>query len=90
MQTIIVFVLIGLIMAFVVIYRNASGKNLYKYVQDNTTFIYDKFAPYSYNNIREKIKDLGQDYTPHQYAMQAIGFALGAAIISFLYFYSFL
>ncbi len=88
METILVFVLIALILIFVIIYRNASGQNLYRYIADNTTFIYDKFAPYSYKSIREKIKDLGQDYTPHQYIMQAIGFAVGAAVISYLYFYS--
>ena len=88
MLTIIVFALIAAIIIFVVIYRNASGQNLYKYIADNTTFIYDKFAPYTYHSIREKVKDLGQDYTVHQYAMQAIGFALGAGVISFLYFYS--
>ena len=88
MGTILVFVVIAVILIFIVIYRNASGTNLYKYIADNTTFIYDKLAPYTYQSIREKIKDLGQDYTPHQYIMQAIGFAAGAAIISFLYFYS--
>ena len=60
MGTIIVFIVIALIMIFIVIYRNASGQNLYKYIADNTTFIYDKFAPYSYSSIREKIKDLGK------------------------------
>ncbi len=88
MSTILVFVIIAAIMIFVIIYRNASGENLYKYVAENTTFIYDKFAPYTYKSIREKVKDLGQDYTIHQYIMQAVGFAIGAAVISYLYFYS--
>ena len=88
METIIVFILIALIIIFIILYRNASGENLYRYVADNTTFIYDKLAPYSYSAIREKIKDLGQDYTIHQYITQAIGFAIGAAVISFLYFHS--
>ncbi len=88
MTTILVFVLIALIMIFIIIYRNASGENLYKYIADNTTFIYDKLAPYSYKSIRDKIKDLGQDYTVHQYIMQCVGFAAGAAVISYLYFYN--
>ena len=88
MGTILVFVLIAVIMIFVIIYRNANGENLRKYVAENSTFIYDKFAPYSYSSIREKIKDLGQDYTVHQYVMQAVGFAIAAAVISYLYFYS--
>ena len=86
--TILVFIIIFVIAAFVIIYRNASGQNLYKYVAENTTFIYDKLAPYTYSSIRQKIRDLGQDYTTHQYLMQAIGFAIGAGVISFLYFYS--
>ena len=88
MATLFVFILIAVILIFIVIYRNASGENLRKYVAENSTFIYDKFAPYSYQSIREKIRDLGQDYTPHQYIMQAVGFAIAAAVISFLYFYS--
>ena len=88
MGTILVFALVAAILIFVVIYRNASGTNMYKYIADNTTFIYDKLAPYTYNSVREKIKDLGQDYTPHEYLTQAVGFAIGGAIISFLYFYS--
>ena len=88
MGTIFVFIINAAIMIFIIVYRNASGQNLYKYIADNTTFIYDKFAPYTYNSVRQKIKDLGQDYTPHQYMVQAAGFAIGAAVISFLYFYS--
>ena len=86
--TIFIFIIIAVIMVFIIVYRNASGQNIYKYIADNTTFIYDKLAPYTYNSVRQKIKDLGQDYTPHQYAAQAFGFAVGAAVISFLYFYS--
>ena len=88
MGTILVFALVAAILIFVVIYRNASGTNMYKYIADNTTFIYDKLAPYTYNSVREKIKELGQDYTPHEYLTQAVGFAIGGAVISFLYFYS--
>ncbi len=90
MLTLVVFILIALIAIFVVVYRKASGQNLYKYVAENTQFIYDRFAPYTYKSIREKIKDLGQDYTLHQYIMQAIGFAIGAAVITYLYFYNLL
>lgn len=88
MGTILVFVLIAIILIFIIVYRNASGQNLHKYVAENTTFIYDRFAPYTYSSIREKIKDLGQDYTKHQYIVQVVGFAVGAAIISYLYFYN--
>ena len=88
MLGILAFILIGAIIIFVILYRNASGQNLSRYVAENTSFIYDKFAPYTYSSIRDKIKDLGQDYTPYQYMVQAVGFAIGGAIISYLYFYN--
>ena len=88
MVGILAFILIGAIIVFVILYRNASGQNLSRYVAENTSFIYDKFAPYTYSSIRDKIKDLGQDYTPYQYMVQAVGFAIGGALISYLYFYN--
>ena len=88
MVGILAFILIGAIIVFIILYRNASGQNLSRYVAENTSFIYDKFAPYTYSSIRDKIKDLGQDYTPYQYMVQAVGFAIGGALISYLYFYN--
>ena len=86
----VVFVIVAVIAVFVLIYRSANGENVYKYVSDKTAFIYDKFAPYSFKTIREKVKDLGQEYSTHQYMVQIASFALGAAIISYLYFYNLL
>ena len=37
---------------------------------------------------REKVKELGQEYTPRQYAIQVIVFAVGAAVVTYLYFYN--
>ena len=50
--------------------------------------MYDKFAPYSYKEVRQKVKDLGQEYTKKQYTLQITIFALGAAVITYLYFYN--
>ena len=90
MSTSVIFVIVAVIAIFVPIYRSANGENVYKYVSDKTAFIYDKFAPYSFKTIREKVKDLGQEYSTHQYMVQIVSFAAGAAVISYLYFYNLL
>ena len=84
----IIFILVAIILIFIVIYRNSAGKNFYKYISENFNQVYEKIAPYSYKYIRQKIKDLGQEYTPQQYLGQIILFAGAAAVITFLYFYS--
>ena len=82
--------LVALIFAFIVIYRRNSGANVYKFIKKNAGYIYDKVNPYSYKAIRAKVKELGQDYTPRQYGIQATAFAVGGFIISYMYFYNIL
>lgn len=85
---IIVFLLVGFIIIFVLAYRNSSGESVYKYIVGKTSFVYEKYAPFSYKEIRKKVKELGQEYTKKQYMIQITMFALGAFIISYLYFYN--
>ena len=85
MSSSVVFVIVAAIAIFVLIYRSANGENVYKYVSDKTAFIYDKFAPYSFKTIREKVKDLGQEYSTHQYMVQIIYHFLQEQITSFPY-----
>ncbi len=82
------FILIGIILVFVITYRNSSGEGIYKFVKEQSTVIYDTYAPYSYKVMREKIKDLGLEYTTRQYTLQALAFAAGAGIVGYLYFYN--
>ena len=82
------FILIGIILIFVVTYRNGNGEGVYKFLKNEATVIYDKYTPYSYKVMREKIKELGLEYTPRQYMIQVVGFAGLAAIIGYFYFYS--
>ena len=86
----LVFLICTLIVVFIIIYRSANGENVYKYVSDKTSFIYEKVAPYSFKTIREKVKELGQEYTTRQYIIEIVGFATVAGVISFLYFYNLL
>ena len=82
------FILIGIILIFVMTYRNSSGEGVYKFVKEQATVIYDQYAPYSYKVMREKIKELGLEYTPRQYLIQVVMFAGLAAVIGYLYFYN--
>ena len=82
------FVLIGIILVFVMTYRNSSGEGIYKFVKEQATVVYDQYAPYSYKVMREKIKELGLEYTPRQYAIQAALFAGAAGVIGYFYFYN--
>ena len=82
------FILIGLILIFIITYRNSSGEGVYKFVKEQAHVVYDQYAPYSYKVMREKIKELGLEYTPRQYTIQIAVFAGAAAVIGYLYFYN--
>ena len=82
------FILIGIILVFVMTYRNSSGEGVYKFVKDQATVVYDQYTPYSYKTMRKKIKELGLDYTPKQYITQVAIFAGVAGAIGYLYFYN--
>lgn len=87
---IFVFILIAFVIIFVIAYRNSAGTNIYKYISKHAGNIYDKYAPYSFKEVREKVKELGQEYTKKQYTFQVTIFAVAAAVISYLYFYNLL
>lgn len=88
MNTLLVFVISAVILLFIVVYRNSNGEKVFSYFTKKTDFIYKKIAPYTYQEMREKIKALGQDYTPQQYAAQVALFAGGAGLITYFYFYN--
>ena len=82
------FVIVSAIIGFVAIYRNYQGENVGKFITNQVQEMYDKFAPYSFKTVREKTKELGQEYTVRQYAIQVLGMGAFAAIVSYLYFYN--
>ena len=82
------FLLIAAIVVFIVLYRMNTGAITYKFVVSKVEYAYDKFAPYSFKKIREKVKELGMEYSTKQYTTQVILFAGGAFAVSYLYFYS--
>ncbi len=82
------FILISVILIFIVTYRNSSGEGIYKFFQEQASNAYDTFAPYSYKVMREKIKDLGLEYSARQYIIQIVGFAGVAGLVGYFYFYN--
>ena len=84
----LMFFLIAFIIVFIVVYRRNTGTNVYKYVVNQVGTLYNKYAPYSFKSVREKVQQLGQEYTIKQYTIQIAVFAGGAFILSYLYFYN--
>jgi len=81
-------ILLLLIALFVMIYRQYKGQNVYKFIVEQAGVVYDRFAPYSFKVVREKTKELGQEYTPRQYITQILIFTIFSGVISYLYFYN--
>jgi len=87
-MTFIIFLIVVAIAIFIIVYRSNEKTNVYKFVNKQIGSLYNKYTPYSFRLIREKVKELGQEYTTRQYIIQAIVFAAGAAVITYLYFYN--
>ncbi len=83
-------IILLLITIFVISYRKNTGENVYKFFATQVANAYNKYAPYSFKMVREKTKELGQEYTAKQYAGQVVIFAAFAGGISYMYFYSIL
>ena len=81
-------IIVGVIIVFIVTYRFSVGAGVYQFISASASKIYDKYAPFSYKEMRKKIKSLGMDFTPRQYLTQILLFAGFAAAVGYLYFYS--
>ena len=81
-------IVIAFIFIFVYIYRKNTGNTSYKFIAKTMGSTYEKYAPYSFRVVREKAKELGQEFTPKQYLVQGIVFGVGSAFVAYLYFYS--
>lgn len=88
MSITLIFIIVAALLIFLIIYRSNAGEQTYKFVKVQTGKLYSKVSPYTYKEIRKKIKELNQDYTVKQYILQVVIFAAGGGIITYLYFYS--
>ena len=83
-----VFFLLLIIAIAILLYRNYKGQNVSKFITDQVQAVYERFAPYSYKVVREKTKDLGQEYTARQYLIQVLIMGGFAGIVTYMYFYN--
>lgn len=82
-------VLLIAIALFVIIYRKNDGtETFYTFLKSQFGIVYQKYAPYSYQTISKKMKELKQEYTFKDYALQIVVVGGIAAGIAYLYFYS--
>lgn len=81
-------ILLTLIFVFLVTYRSNTGENFSKFFISSAGKVYEKYAPYTFKEIRKKTIELKQEYTVKQYIIQIFLFAGGAGVIGYLYFYS--
>lgn len=82
-------IILWAIAIFVIIYRKNDGsETFYNFYKKQFGIIYEKYAPYSFQTISSKMKELKQDYTIKDYTIQIaiIGGISGG--IAYLYFYS--
>ena len=88
MNPILVFAICAVILIFIILYRSNTGEQAYRFVSAQGHKLYSKVAPFTYKEIRKKIRDLKQDYTIQQYIAQVALFAVGGGVITYLYFYN--
>ena len=78
-----------IIIGFGILYYFKKGDtSMHDYVIGQASDLYDKISPYSFRQIREKVKDMGQEYTKKEYTVQVIIFSGVAFGVSYLYFYN--
>ncbi len=85
---ILIFIVAAILIMFLVVYVSESGRKTYQYISEQGEKLYSKVAPYTYKEMKKKIKQLGQDYTLQQYIGQVLLFSIGAGVVTYLYFYN--
>ena len=81
-------IIVGAILIFIVTYSTSKGDSVYKFVNVQASGLQAKYSPYSYKEIRKKVKALGLDYTPREYLVQVVFLAGFAGAVGYVYFYS--
>ncbi len=81
-------IILLVIAVYVISYRKNNGENVYKFFAGQVNSAYEKYAPYSFQVVRGKAKELGQEYSAKKYATQVLLFAGFAGVVAYLYFFS--
>lgn len=69
-------------------YFKKGDTSMHDFVTGKASEIYDRYAPYSFTQIRKKVKEMGQEYSTKEYIFQIVLFAAISFGISYLYFYN--
>lgn len=85
LESIIALIVLGFGVLF---YFKKGDTSMHKFIIDEASTVYNRYAPYSFKQIRDKVKSMGQEYTTKEYLIQIIIFAGVAFAISYLYFYN--
>lgn len=70
------------------LYRKSRAPGLFQFIKEQFFEFSNKFAPYTFQTVSQKAKELGQEYSKKQYTTHLILVGLFAATTSYLYFYS--
>lgn len=81
------FIIASIIIVFLIIYVSNVGEQTYQFISRQSNNVYKKIKPYTYKEMRKKIKELKQDYTFQQYISQVLIFAIAGGGVTYLYFY---
>ena len=79
-----------LIAVFIFVYRRNTGDDFYKHLSGEVDGVVQKYSPYSFQSVRQKSIELGQEFTAKEYIAQVVMFGAFGAGIAFLYFASIL
>ena len=84
--------LITLIIIFVWGYRASKnsdkGESVSQFLFNGFQNIYNRYSPYSYQEVQTKAKELGYEYTTREYVEQIVIFGGGAIGVTYMYFYN--
>ncbi len=78
--------LIGAITLFALVSRFGKNDKAYGATKGLFSKIVSKVMPYNYDDVKEKAKELGQDFNAKQYAFQIVLFLAGGGFVAYLYF----
>ena len=84
-ESILAIAIIGFGILF---YFKKGDTSMHQFVVEQASNVYDRYAPYSFKQIREKVKSMGQEYTIKEYTVQIVIFAALSFGITYLYFYN--
>ena len=88
MRTIPELLILILLTVATIIYRGMKDGKSYQNYLDKVGAVYDRYAPFSFKMVRDKAKELGQEYTIRNYATQILILGGISGLIGYFYFYS--